>query len=628
MRHDWRIAFFLLSCCAADSVIAQTPASVGAHVAILQIDHRIDIGATSFAQILEDPSGKLDLQSVREVSDGWRNGASDALAFGFSKSVWWVRLRIENTANRSVDAVLDLGNPRQDFVHWFLLRSDGRFLEEASSGDRLPQSHRPLPTRNFALPIPLSAHERVEVIMRLQSYDGLFESMPLRLSSRVAFFESAANEGHLLALYHGGLLALALYNLLLFVATRERAFGWYVLYLSFFSIWSFTFRGFAFQYLWPNSPAFNNDILTVSTAWTFASIGCFTLSYLRLRELAPRWLFNVVLMLVAINALLAIPAFMGYYAIGRGIELVAGTALVVTTASTSIWLLFKGSRQARFYVIAFAVVSVGALSYVLQVVTLVPTNWFTTWGIQIGSAIEVLLLALGLADSMNTLRAQKIAAERQAREAQEALNTQLAQQVNERTEALELANRRLHELAITDELTGAFNRRHFSAFCGAALTHRDRNEALAFCIFDIDFFKAFNERYGHDAGNGALRAIANAVRDKLRRSADVLFRLGGEEFGILFTASTPDSARQFVEGLRLSIRALQIPHETVHGGVVTASFGVGWWGVEATDVLTPNQMYAVADNMIYESKNSGRDRVSVEVHSAAEPEASVQNLGT
>jgi len=140
------------------------------------------------------------------------------------------------------------------------------------------------------------------------------------------------------------------------------------------------------------------------------------------------------------------------------------------------------------------VVSVGALSYVFQILAVLPTNWFTTWGIQIGSAFELLLLALGLADSMNTLRAQKITAERQAREAQEALNASLAQQVNERTEALELANRRLHDLAITDELTGAFNRRHFSAFCGAALTHRDRNEALAFCIFDIDCFESYNDR--------------------------------------------------------------------------------------------------------------------------------------
>jgi diguanylate cyclase (GGDEF)-like protein len=179
---------------------------------------------------------------------------------------------------------------------------------------------------------------------------------------------------------------------------------------------------------------------------------------------------------------------------------------------------------------------------------------------------------------------------------------------------LELANRRLHELAITDELTGAFNRKHFSAFCSAALAHRDRDEPLAFCMFDIDLFKSYNERYGMPAGNAVLRAVAHCIRGELRRSGDVLFRLGGEEFGVLFTASTADTSRQFIERLRVAVRSLKIEHLDNPSGVITASFGVGWWDKGVTYRLTSDQMYAVADNMLYEAKESGRDRVAIQPH--------------
>jgi diguanylate cyclase (GGDEF)-like protein len=565
---------------------------------------------TPSAQVLEDRSATLTFGQVR-VAEGWQAGPRDALVFGFSNSVWWVRWRAVNDSDRTITAMFDLGSPRQDYVQWRVVRPGGG-VEESYSGDRLPFAQRQARTRNFALPVRLAPHESVELYLRLQSYDGLFEAMPLKVFGFDQFTTSTTTENQVLTLFHGGLLALALYNLLLFFATRERNFGLYVAYLASFLLWSYTFRGYSFQYLWPGFPGFNNDILTVFAACIFGTIGVFASAYLRLRELAPRWLFNTNRTLAAINFLVIVPALLGYYAVGAGIGLVAGGLMAMVTLGTGIWLLMRGLRQAKFFVAAFALVGIGAASYILQIVAVLPTNWFTSWGMQLGSALEVLLLALGLADSMNTLKADKIAAERKAREVQEALNAQLAQQVTERTEALELSNRRLHELAITDEQTGAFNRRHFTAFCQAALAHREGDEPMAFCMFDLDHFKRFNERYGKPAGDAALRDIAQAVKSELRRASDVLFRLGGEEFGVLYTASSPDAAKQFVECLRAAIRRVQVVDENNPTGNLTATFGAGWWDNAVTHRLTPDQMYAVADNMLYEAKEAGRDRLSLE----------------
>jgi diguanylate cyclase len=596
-----------LVCC-----LLVAPAAAVAGAAPLEV-HGFENGVAiaPHSELLEDRSGQLELSSVRARSSGWQPGPQDALVFGFSNSTWWARWSLHNATPQPRALIVTLGNSRPDYVTWFVLRDAARRIERSVGGDRHPFAERSVAIPELVLPLNLAPHEHVEVYVRLQSFDGMFEPMPLAIYQRAAFFETEARKNLLFGLYHGALLALALYNLLLFLATRERVFGVYVMYLLSFLLWSFTFRGDAFQFLWPNAPAFNNDILTVGAALSFAMAGLFGIVYLRMYETVPRWVLNLNLTLVVANLLVLIPAFSGRYALGAELGHFAGLPMAISLQATGIWLLRRGSRQARFFVVAFAVVGIGATAYILQIVNLLPTNWFTSWGVQLGSAIEMMLLALGLADSMNTLKAEKLRAERTAREAQQALNVRLEQQVEERTQALEQANHRLHELAITDELTGAFNRRHFNALCQVALSQQSRRDPLAFCMFDLDHFKSYNDRYGHQAGDAALKRVAQVVQAELHRSHDVLFRLGGEEFGVLFTAASPESATQFVELLRKAVVRAAIPHSGNPTGSMTASFGVGWWGPGVVYRMTPEQMYAAADTMLYEAKESGRNCVAV-----------------
>jgi diguanylate cyclase (GGDEF)-like protein/PAS domain S-box-containing protein len=194
------------------------------------------------------------------------------------------------------------------------------------------------------------------------------------------------------------------------------------------------------------------------------------------------------------------------------------------------------------------------------------------------------------------------------------------QRLQDDARALEAANRQLRDLAILDALTGAFNRRHFNDVCLAALAGAQRGQAVALCMLDVDHFKAYNDRYGHQAGDAVLKALAETLRDRLKRSTDALFRLGGEEFGVIFSATSAEAAQHFVGQLSAALHALALPHESTPQGIVTASFGLAWWAAP-TSSLTPETMYAAADEALYEAKRSGRDRIVMHSFRAGEGEA-------
>ncbi|WP_169787980.1 sensor domain-containing diguanylate cyclase [Caldimonas brevitalea] len=608
------VAGLLWLFCATLAMAAPTPVPLSASARVPLSGH---------AQLLEDASRAMTLAQVRQRDTGWQQGPSDALNVGFSRSVWWVRVAVRNSTGQPLPVVFDLGSPLQDEVEWFLVRRSGELMATNRSGDRQPFHARGIDHRTPTLPALLPVGEPLELYLRLDSHDGLHEMLPLSVSGEARFYAQANLETLLLGLYHGALLALTLYNLFLYVSTRERAFAPYVAYLGAFLLWSFTFSGLGFQYFWPGSPNFNNAILAIAVGASISIFGFFAQAYIRAPEIQPPWCTRLMRVLSYINLLAVLPALFDHYTLAFALSIPASLLLLVVCSSSAVWAMVRGSREALVLCIAFAVLGISCAIYYLKLLHVLPSNGFSTWALQIGSCLEVLLLAFGLADSMNTLKAQKLEAERAAREAQAALTTRLDQQVRERTDELEQVNRRLGELAITDELTGAYNRRHFNDIFRDAVHGVARSDPWVLCMFDIDHFKAYNDHYGHQAGDEALRTIVHAVQQQLKRSGDRLFRLGGEEFGVLYTAASPEAARQFAAQLREAVVHSTLPHPTSPLGRVTASFGAIWWSGHGAAMPRVDDLYAAADRALYEAKQAGRDRVILRAfEAAAEPDTS------
>ena len=560
-------------------------------------------------RLLEDPSRTRTLHEVRADALGWRPAAA-SVAPGFSRSVWWLRVAIENPGAQPRRVVLDLKQPLQDFVTWHVLDANGALLFEQADGDRVPFSGRSLAQRSLALPLTLPPHTAREVFVRLDTHDGLFETLTPTLSSAEGFEAANDLDALLQGLYFGALLALTIYNLLVWLSSRERGFGLYTLYAASFLCWSFTYRGFGFALLWPASPRFQNQLLPIAAAASLIGFTAFSISYLRLASRAPRWQWRALQAAIVLNLLTVPLALADRYAWAFAWCIPVGLATMLLGAFASFGQGRRGHREGWLSLGSFLPLGAGASITLLQVAGLLPPHPWLSGLWQAGSAFQMLVLALGLADTLNRLKQQALVAERAARDIQARLAVDLEAQVRERTSELQAVNVQLARLSITDALTGAFNRRHFDQRCSELLQARRRTPApVALCMIDIDHFKAFNDRYGHPAGDQTLIAVTAAIRARLRRADDELFRLGGEEFGVLFTSTSAALAAEFVEELRLAVRALAIPHAGSAGRVVTASFGVGYWGTGALDALTPTAMYSVADASLYAAKTGGRDRV-------------------
>jgi class 3 adenylate cyclase len=344
-------------------------------------------------EVLEDPGGRLSLSDVEHSSFQTSGGIPN---FGFTDSAVWIRFQVPPGTEAEL---LQMGFPLMDRID--LYQKQNGTWTKTTAGMLFPFHHRPHAHRTFLFTLSQESRKGHPVYMRFVNGDSM--QIPLTLWTQREFAQNDHDEQFALGIYYGIVFVMALFNLFLFLTLRDRAHLSYVLYVFVFGLFLLSQYGLAYEYLWPEWNHAARRLNPFLASLLEGSILLFTRNFLHTAEHSPaidkgmrvQIAANAVVMLLAFVLPLSASALL---VVGLGL---CACAFVLTAA---VLALRAGFRPARFFLLAFGFLLLGAATYALKTFGALPVNFFTTNGMQLGSALEVTLLTLALVDRMNALK--------------------------------------------------------------------------------------------------------------------------------------------------------------------------------------------------------------------------------
>lgn len=573
--------------------------------ATILLESGVDVyPASAQIRVLVDPAGSATLTDILDPDRDTEFIPIDgSTSLGFRDEAFWFHGEIENRDHPESTWVFLLEYALLDFVDLYLVDAAGN-VQSFSTGDHLPFASRGLPHRHLNFLIELPTGDATSFYLRVQSSSSI--QVPIKLQTQAALAQASYDGQFGFGLLYGMLIALLLYNLILFVSMRDLTFLYYVLYVGGFALFQFVINGFAFQYLWPESPGWANTVIVVLMPALYIAMGQFCCSFLNLREYAPR-VHRVFVVFMALSVILLLAAFVLDYQLLVRIDTALVFMLITLIIAGAVTTLRQGYRPAFYFILAWAVLLVGISAYASVSFGLLPKSFATEFGFQIGSAAEMILLSFALAYRINVLRDDISRIALDANEMLEARVEARTEDLNQALTALEVANRRLEQASMRDGLTGVHNRRHLDRRLPEMWqAGRAADAWLGLIIMDLDRFKSINDERGHLAGDDCLRCVAKAVGDEIGVLGALFARFGGEEFFVVVAGYGIDETRLLAERLREVVEDKLIVSADQRFKV-TASFGVAALrprtGSDCTELIKR------ADDALYSAKQAGRNRV-------------------
>ena len=550
----------------------------------------------------------LSFDEIRQNNQlSWKSIKVEDTSFGFDSRHFWLKIPLINVQSSTLPWFLRSKYPLLDTIDVYLL-ADEDLVQEFHTGDTLPFNQRPIKQPNFVFPLEINTDKAYSIYLHVQTTSSL--QLALSLQTESHFWQGIAAESVATSAFYSILLSMLLYNFVIFFIVRTRSYLFYVLYLASFTLFMASIHGWGYQYLWPNSPRIHELSVVFLIGPVIIFIALFSSTFLRLATIRPA-LNRLILSFVWIAGVYSVATLIFPYTvmikIGAALAILAAAIAMLSTIQE--WLRSR-SREVLLFIIAWSTVLIGFLLYSGQKFGFLPINIVTEHSIEIGAILEVILLALGLADRINSERRIRLETQERMLEVQIQANKELDDKVRERTEELELLNDHLQVASITDSLTQVKNRHYFDKKLPSEYRRAYRDKyAISLLIIDIDHFKSFNDNYGHQAGDAVLKAVAMSVQDVVMRPSDAVSRYGGEEFTILLPNTPKNGAYLVAERVRKHIESLEVEWE---GQVfsVTASFGL------ASCIPSHHEgeglLLKEADDYLYVAKDHGRNRVVYE----------------
>lgn len=572
-----RLALFVL----AAACLALPVRALGvAFTPLVLDDSAAKIPLVERADAMQDPGGKLTIEDVLRRDADFRSARTlDLTGTLLRNRTYWLRFPLERGSSQATWAVAihsDVGR-----VDWYAVAQSGT-VTHVRGGLDFPQGDDAIVHR--ILVIPTAAYGATNYLRVVSDDEASLALEPISAGA-----QDVLERNTLHVFFIGYFVAIASLYLLLFAILRQRPLLQYSSIMIAITALLYVDSGSAYDHLPPMTLA-QRELLHDAVFYAyFTLLAVFTITFLRLLQ-RDRFGFALVVATAAINAIGLIADVVPVPQWIAAIEDPATIAFFIALFIAGVRAWRAGMRPAIFYTLAIFMVLLGyginAMVTSFPLFAGLPV--FVIYAFEGAIALEALLLGIAVTERIRET----------ARE----------------YERLLVASRELEDLALHDSLTGVLNRRAFDrALADAWHTGAARRERLGLLMIDVDHFKRFNDRYGHQAGDECLRRVAHACAACVR-GGDLFARYGGEEFAAVVPNATMDDLDSIARRMRIAVAELGIEHDAPAGHV---TLSIGGAAKAASDVRSEQGLVELADAALYQAKERGRDQVVLDLVTAS-----------
>lgn len=406
---------FLLSCCL---VLTSAQANWGASVS--GSDSYIDLGTE--IDWVEDDTNQLNFEQVRQLSEKRFNKSSqNTFNKGYTSSGYWLRFRLDfPTELINTLWLLEIPFPLLDYVALYTPDQDNNY-SIIQTGDRSAFSQRDFDTTSFVFKLePQNNHNLY--YLHIKTKDSL--QVPLFLWNPDNFPKHNAYTTGLQGLYFGIMIVMILYNLFIYLSVRDRSYLYYISYISCATLFQASMQGYSFEYFWPDNTWWANINIPFLSVISLLFASLFSRNILQTRSLLPK--LDKALIGITVALFLTLPLILfGSYTLAIYVTIIISFIFFNLVFITACLAAIKGNRTAKVFIIAWSIFLIGGAISILGMLNILPLEYANLSAIQIGSAIEVILLSLALADRINLIEKEKVEIEAKSRNILLEANTQL-----------------------------------------------------------------------------------------------------------------------------------------------------------------------------------------------------------